>query len=75
MASSAEQGVGENDKINLPPNPTMRDINDLCASIGIPSLAQGMIELPPPIPLVDATKTVSSGNVHVYRNRCSCGVL
>jgi hypothetical protein len=35
----------------LPKNPTMRDINDHCVANGLPSLAQGMIELPPPLKL------------------------
>merc|ERR1712232_430704 len=48
----------------------MRDINDFCVSQGIPSLAQGMIELPPPMKLREmAAKCVLEENVHTYRTR------
>eukprot|EP00005_Dracoamoeba_jomungandri_P000170 CAMPEP_0174253562 /NCGR_PEP_ID=MMETSP0439-20130205/2934_1 /TAXON_ID=0 /ORGANISM="Stereomyxa ramosa, Strain Chinc5" /LENGTH=356 /DNA_ID=CAMNT_0015334661 /DNA_START=6 /DNA_END=1073 /DNA_ORIENTATION=+ len=48
----------------------MRDINDYCVSKGIPSLAQGMIEMPPPQQLRElASKYSLSDDVHTYRNR------
>eukprot|EP00741_Cyanophora_paradoxa_P001910 tig00000523_g1850.t1 len=58
---------------NLPPispTATMRDIFDYCNKLGIPSLAQGMIELPPPLPLRKlAAEVALSEKVHTYRNR------
>jgi aspartate/methionine/tyrosine aminotransferase len=48
----------------------MRDINDYCIKRGIPSLAQGMIELPPPVTLRKIAGEVALlDNVHTYRNR------
>lgn len=56
--------------VSLPPIKSMRDINDFCVSQGIPSLAQGMIELPPPMKLREmAAKCVLEENVHTYRTR------
>lgn len=44
---------------------TMRDINDYCIRKGIPSLAQGMIELPPPQTLRQITaEAVMQDNIH-----------
>ena len=44
---------------------TMRDINDYCVQRGIPSLAQGMIELPPPLALRKITaETAMQENIH-----------
>jgi len=37
--------------ITLGQNASMRDVGDYCKKHGIPSLAQGMIELPPPMKL------------------------
>jgi len=51
-------------------NYTMRDINDVCVKHGIPSLAQGMIELCPPQKLIELTKaTLERPDVHQYRTR------
>jgi aspartate/methionine/tyrosine aminotransferase len=48
----------------------MRDIFDLCQRHGLPSLAQGMIELPPPQSLREiAARHVMSSDVHTYRPR------
>lgn len=48
----------------------MRDIFDLCQRHGLPSLAQGMIELPPPEKLREiAARTVMKTGVHTYRTR------
>jgi len=48
----------------------MRDIFDYCTALGIPSLAQGMIELPPPVSLRKrAAETSMDPSVHTYRNR------
>eukprot|EP01006_Ploeotia_vitrea_P009592 TRINITY_DN22970_c0_g1_i1.p1 TRINITY_DN22970_c0_g1~~TRINITY_DN22970_c0_g1_i1.p1 ORF type:complete len:396 (-),score=45.31 TRINITY_DN22970_c0_g1_i1:155-1342(-) len=55
---------------DLPKNPTMRDINDVCLKHGIPSLAQGMIELAPPLELRKMLAEVTmEEEVHCYRNR------
>jgi len=49
---------------------TMRDINDYCVKRDIPSLAQGMIELPPTELLRGLVGTVAmKPDVHTYRNR------
>lgn len=49
---------------------TMRDINDYCVAKGIPSLAQGMIELPPPLKLRQfAAEEGLSDPIHTYRAR------
>jgi len=49
---------------------TMRDINDYCVKRDIPSLAQGMIELPPTTKLRElAGEYALKGSVHCYRNR------
>jgi len=49
---------------------TMRDINDYCVKRNIPSLAQGMIELPPSELLRKiACDVAMDPNVHTYRNR------
>eukprot|EP00928_Gymnodinium_smaydae_P048944 TRINITY_DN32795_c0_g1_i1.p2 TRINITY_DN32795_c0_g1~~TRINITY_DN32795_c0_g1_i1.p2 ORF type:complete len:393 (+),score=123.32 TRINITY_DN32795_c0_g1_i1:2-1180(+) len=48
----------------------MRDIFDLCQKHGLPSLAQGMIEFPPPEKLRElAAQEVMNPMVHTYRNR------
>lgn len=48
----------------------MRDINDYCVSRGIPSLAQGMIELPPsPLLRQLAGEVALEDGVHTYRCR------
>lgn len=48
----------------------MRDIFDVCQKHGLPSLAQGMIEFPPPAKLrAIAAQTVTRDEVHTYRNR------
>lgn len=41
----------EKPAISLGKNASMRDVGDYCKKYNIPSLAQGMIELPPPIKL------------------------
>jgi len=47
---------------------TMRDINDFCEKRKIPSLAQGMIELPPPLSLRKlASEAVLTDNIHTVR--------
>lgn len=53
----------------LPASPTMRDINDACVKFGLPSLAQGMIELSPPDALKQCVQEVVLENVHTYRMR------
>eukprot|EP01100_Stratorugosa_tubuloviscum_P013327 TRINITY_DN661_c0_g2_i1.p1 TRINITY_DN661_c0_g2~~TRINITY_DN661_c0_g2_i1.p1 ORF type:complete len:388 (-),score=185.92 TRINITY_DN661_c0_g2_i1:119-1282(-) len=51
-------------------NYTMRDINDYCVKKGIPSLAQGMIELAPPALLRNLTsETINREDIHRYRTR------
>jgi len=48
----------------------MRDIFDICCQHGLPSLAQGMIEFPPPEVLRKAAaETVMRPDVHTYRTR------
>lgn len=64
---SAEELIKE-----LPQNATMRDIFDFCKRNNIHSLAQGMIELPPPKKLRDIAATICAGDeneIHQYRNR------
>lgn len=54
----------------LPANPTMRDINDYCVKNNLPSLAQGMIELPPPEKLCRLVgETAKAASVHKYCDR------
>ncbi|KAL0477188.1 aspartate aminotransferase [Acrasis kona] len=54
----------------LPANASMRDIFDFCTRKGIPSVAQGMIELPPPVGLRKlASELTLRDDVHTYRNR------
>ena len=51
---------------------TMRDINDYCVRKGIPSLAQGMIELPPPLLLRQiASKMVMEEDLHTVWAPCA----
>lgn len=58
------------DVVSLPPIRSMRDINDFCLANEIPSLAQGMIELPPPRRLREVAAEVALEDaVHTYRNR------
>jgi aspartate/methionine/tyrosine aminotransferase len=58
------------EELTLPPINSMRDINDFCVSKGLPSLAQGMIELPPPRKLREiASELVLEDTVHTYRAR------
>jgi aspartate/methionine/tyrosine aminotransferase len=55
---------------NLENLKTMRDINDYCVKRNIPSLAQGMIELPPSELLRKIAGEVAlNPNVHTYRCR------
>lgn len=55
--------------MNLTDLKTMRDINDYCVQRGIPSLAQGMIELPPPERLRKITaETVMRTDIHTVSN-------
>jgi aspartate/methionine/tyrosine aminotransferase len=54
----------------LPSNASMRDIFDFCSRKGLPSVAQGMIELPPPETLRQtASELTLKEDVHTYRNR------
>eukprot|EP00457_Paulinella_chromatophora_P010663 gb/GEZN01010774.1/.p1 GENE.gb/GEZN01010774.1/~~gb/GEZN01010774.1/.p1 ORF type:complete len:392 (-),score=53.95 gb/GEZN01010774.1/:4-1179(-) len=54
----------------VPPNASMRDIFDLCTKHKLFSLAQGMIELPPPIKLRQlAASEAMSEDIHTYRKR------
>jgi len=55
----------------LPDNATMRDIFDFCVRNRLHNLAQGMIELPPPLKLreIAARICVEGAEVHQYRNR------
>jgi aspartate/methionine/tyrosine aminotransferase len=56
--------------ITLKAGSNMRDIFDLCQKHGLPSLAQGMIEFPPPKKLREiASQTVLRDEVHTYRTR------
>lgn len=49
---------------------SMRDIFDYCSKNNLKSVAQGMIELPPPEKLrVKISETATLPNVHTYRNR------
>ena len=49
---------------------SMRDINDYCVEKGLYTLAQGMIEIPPPQGLRDAAcEALNSDNLHSYRAR------
>lgn len=58
----------------LPEGASMRDIFDLCKKRGIPSLAQGMIEFPPPAKLRKlASEVVLEDAVHTYRTRMGEG--
>jgi len=56
--------------ITLKDGANMRDIFDICQKHGLPSLAQGMIEFPPPEKLrqIAAEKVMETG-VHTYRTR------
>jgi len=67
MTSSAEE-------IKLKDGSNMRDIFDVCQKHGLPSLAQGMIEFPPPETLrkIAAEKVMTTG-VHTYRTRMGEG--
>lgn len=57
-------------ELQLKDGSNMRDIFDLCQKHGLPSLAQGMIEFPPPERLREiAAKTVMQTGVHTYRTR------
>eukprot|EP00933_Yihiella_yeosuensis_P020970 TRINITY_DN16706_c1_g2_i2.p1 TRINITY_DN16706_c1_g2~~TRINITY_DN16706_c1_g2_i2.p1 ORF type:complete len:386 (+),score=62.57 TRINITY_DN16706_c1_g2_i2:83-1240(+) len=60
--------------ITLKDGSNMRDIFDLCQKHGLPSLAQGMIEFPPPEKLrnIAAEKVMTTG-VHTYRTRMGEG--
>mmetsp|Transcript_91721 Transcript_91721/g.268459 ORF Transcript_91721/g.268459 Transcript_91721/m.268459 type:complete len:391 (+) Transcript_91721:116-1288(+) len=56
--------------VTLKDGSNMRDIFDVCQKHGLPSLAQGMIEFPPPEKLRQlAAKHVCSPQVHTYRTR------
>jgi len=56
--------------ITLKDGSNMRDIFDVCQKHGLPSLAQGMIEFPPPEILRQAaSKAVLRPDVHTYRTR------
>jgi aminotransferase len=56
--------------IKLDKNASMRDVGDFCNKNGIPSLAQGMIELPPPLKLRElAAFYATADDVHMYRDR------
>ena len=55
---------------------TMRDINDYCVRKGIPSLAQGMIELPPPEILRKiASEMVMQTDIHTVSNLFDLKIL
>lgn len=56
---------------NLPDGATMRDIFDFCQKYNLHNLAQGMIELAPPVKLRQiASEVCMQGHeVHQYRNR------
>lgn len=57
-------------EMQLKDGSNMRDIFDLCQKHGLPSLAQGMIEFPPPEKLRSiAAKKVMETGVHTYRTR------
>ena len=56
--------------MQLPPMQSMRDINDYCVANNVQTLAQGMIELPPPECLRKIVGEVAmEGPVHTYRAR------
>jgi hypothetical protein len=51
-------------------NSSMRDIHDWCKKHGVESLAQGMIELPPPQLLRNiASELLVDDKGHMYRTR------
>jgi len=56
---------------NLPDGATMRDIFDFCQKYNLHNLAQGMIELAPPLKLrqIAADVCLQGFEVHQYRNR------
>ena len=60
--------------LTLKDGSNMRDIFDLCQKHGLPSLAQGMIEFPPPQRLREiASKRVMEPGLHTYRTRMGEG--
>lgn len=62
MAAAAE--------LTIPEGANMRDIFDLCNENGLPSLAQGMIEFPPPEKLRKiASDVLLEDDKHTYRTR------
>jgi len=68
IAQSSTQAVQAD--ISLKDGSNMRDIFDVCRAHGLPSLAQGMIEFPPPQKLREiAARKVLDDGVHTYRGR------
>lgn len=58
------------DTSSLKPTSTMRDVHDWCIKNGVASLAQGMIELPPPETARRLAGNLLSGpENHTYRAR------
>lgn len=56
--------------ITLKEGSNMRDVFDICQKHGLPSLAQGMIEFPPPMKLRKiASEHVLRDDCHTYRTR------
>jgi aspartate/methionine/tyrosine aminotransferase len=55
----------------IPSNATMRDIFDFCQKWGLENLAQGMIELSPPLKLreIASELIMEDSSIHTYRNR------
>lgn len=60
-------------RIQLPPNASMRDIFDYCQKMNLPSVAQGMIELDPPATILELARDKlfigGQDSVHMYRGR------
>lgn len=67
---SGKKDIGALFSSELPPNPSMRDVFDFCSRHGIEALAQGMIELPPPVKLRQIASALLAGEEgHTYRTR------
>jgi hypothetical protein len=65
LATTATATMATSQEIDPANFKTMRDINDYCERVGVPSLAQGMIELPPPQRLRQiASEVALTDNVH-----------
>jgi len=62
--------MAQREEIKLPQGANMRDVFDICRQHNLPSLAQGMIEFPPPTKLRQiASELVVTDEIHTYRTR------